>query len=266
METIKMANRIGTLFSNKKNGVLSVFFTAGFPKLDDTIRIAQELEKAGADLIEIGIPFSDPVADGPTIQHSNKVALRNGMSLNVLFQQVEVIRKTVSLPIVLMGYFNPVFRFGIERFVSECKRTGIDGVILPDLPAEEYRAKYKILFEDHSVGCSFLITPTTSPERIRLLDDLSTGFIYAVSASSTTGVKELFYSEQLNYFESLTAMNLRNPILIGFGISTPETFRQACRYGAGAIVGSAFIKALEKNECRVAEFIAGLKGDTKSPG
>lgn len=261
MDTIKMANRIDLLFSKKKQDILSVFFTAGFPKLDDTVPIALELEQAGADMIEIGIPFSDPVADGPAIQYSNKVALNNGMTLKVLFRQVESLRKMISMPVVLMGYLNPVLQLGIELFAEQCASTGVDGVILPDLPPDEYVAKYKSLFADHSINVPLLITPATSTNRIRMLDNWSTGFIYAVSASSTTGTKESFGSDQLDYFQRLNAMQLNNPFLIGFGVSNAFTYRQACRYGAGAIVGSAFIQVLGENNYRVAEFIRILKGN-----
>lgn len=265
METIRMTNRIEALFLRKKENILSVFFTAGFPQLNDTVRIAHELEQAGADMIEIGIPFSDPVADGPAIQHSNKVALDNGMNLVTLFNQVAAIRKTVSIPVLLMGYLNPVMQFGMERFVEACNNSGVDGIILPDLPPEEYTTNYKALFANHAVSVSFLITPTSSPDRIRMLDELSTGFIYAVSASSTTGTKESFSQDQLEYFQRLKGMHLNNPFLIGFGISNSATFGQACRYAAGAIVGSAFIKSLEvKGNC-VSEFINGLRREIKSP-
>ncbi|MFN3840928.1 MAG: tryptophan synthase subunit alpha [Cyclobacteriaceae bacterium] len=259
METINMRNRIDDLFSRKKQGILSVFYTAGFPNADDTVRIAQELEQAGADLIEIGIPFSDPIADGPVIQRSNAVAINSGITLGLIFQQVEAIRKTVQLPVVLMGYINPVMQFGVERFVSECRRTGVDGVILPDLPVEVYVSQYKEVFERHSVYVSFLVTPTTSDERIRVLDELSCGFIYAVAASGTTGVRGSFAPEQHTYFQRLKDLKLKNPFLIGFGISNQSTFKEACRYGAGAIIGSAFIKVLE-DKGQVSKFIHSVVG------
>lgn len=253
-----MQNRLDDLFKRKKHGILSVFYTAGFPYLEDTVRIAEELEQAGADMIEIGIPFSDPIADGPVIQHSNNVAIGNGITLGIIFQQVEVIRKTVQLPIVLMGYLNPVMQFGMEKFVSECSRTGVDGVILPDLPVDEYVHRYKQLFEHYAVRFSFLITPTTSEERIRLLDACSSGFIYAVAASGTTGVRGAFTSDQQVYFHRLKEMQLKNPFMVGFGISTHATFNEACRYGSGVIIGSAFIQALAEN-VQVSGFIHAVR-------
>ncbi|QOI98893.1 MAG: tryptophan synthase subunit alpha [Flammeovirgaceae bacterium] len=258
MVITKFQNRLDELFSTRKQGILSVFYTAGFPRLDDTVRIARELEQAGADMIEIGIPFSDPIADGPVIQHSNTIAVGNGITLSTIFRQVEVIRNTVQLPIVLMGYLNPVIQFGMELFVSECSRTGVDGVILPDLPLDEYLARYQELFGQHRVYLSFLITPTTPPDRIRLLDEFSSGFIYAVAASGTTGARALFSADQLTYFQQLKDINLKNPFLIGFGISNQATFREACRYGAGAIVGSAFIQALSENK-QIDKYIKSMR-------
>ena len=257
-----MENRLHTLFKNSKKPLLSVFYTAGFPKLDDTSRIAESLEKAGADLIEIGIPFSDPVADGPTIQQSNKVALDNGITLQLIMKQVKEIRKSVNLPIILMGYLNPVMQYGIEKFAKDAAAAGIDGVILPDMPVPEYEREYRKIFEDAGLLLTFLISPTTSDERIRKIDGLSNGFIYAVSASSTTGAKSGFASEQVQYFERLKKMNLRNPFLIGFGISNRETFTEASKYSAGAIVGSAFVSMLRdsKNiEADVRNFVSDIK-------
>lgn len=257
-----MENRLHTLFKNSKKPLLSVFYTAGFPKLDDTSRIAESLEKAGADLIEIGIPFSDPVADGPTIQQSNKVALDNGITLQLIMKQVKEIRKSVNLPIILMGYLNPVMQYGIEKFAKDAAAAGIDGVILPDMPVPEYEREYRKIFEDAGLLLTFLISPTTSDERIRKIDGLSNGFIYAVSASSTTGAKSGFASEQVQYFERLKKMKLRNPFLIGFGISNRETFTEASKYSAGAIVGSAFVSMLRdsKNiEADVRNFVSDIK-------
>lgn len=238
-------NRIEKLFKSKRKGILSVFFTAGFPTLNETVLISQQLEKAGVDLIEIGIPFSDPIADGPIIQQSNKVALDNGMTLKLLLEQVREIRKTVNLPIILMGYLNPVLQYGMEKFCTEASASGIDGLILPDMPMEEYVTEYKELMESLDLHCIFLISPTTSEPRIRILDEVSKGFIYAVSSSSTTGTKSDFTDDQIRYFNKLKSMTLRNPFLIGFGISNQETFTQACQVGAGAIIGSAFINVLK---------------------
>ena len=243
-----MENRLHQLFKNAKKPLLSVFYTAGFPKLDDTSLVASSLEKAGADLIEIGIPFSDPVADGPTIQQSNKVALDNGITLPLILKQVTEIRKTVKLPIILMGYLNPVMQYGVGRFAKDAAAAGVDGVILPDMPLAEYEREYKQAFEAAGLLLTFLISPTTSDDRIRKIDSISNGFIYAVSASSTTGAKSGFAAEQVQYFERLKKMKLKNPYLIGFGISNNATFSQASEYSAGAIVGSAFVSMLKDSK------------------
>jgi tryptophan synthase alpha chain len=264
MEITEMTNRIDELFARKKSGILSVFYTAGFPKRDDTMRIAETLEHAGADMLEIGIPFSDPIADGPVIQHSNKVAIGNGITLSLIFNQVREVRKKVNLPVLLMGYLNPVIQYGIDRFVAACREAGADGVILPDLTPEEYVANYKNLFEDSSIKISFLITPNTPVERIRWLDELSNGFVYAVSASGTTGVRESFNEEQFRYFERVKALQLKNPFLIGFGVSNGATFAEACRYGAGAIIGSAFINMLEADKETIPSFINSIRGKSSS--
>lgn len=240
-----MENRLHTLFKNKKKPLLSVFYTAGFPKLNDTSRIAASLEKAGADIVEIGIPFSDPVADGPTIQQSNKVALDNGITLALIIDQVRELRKSVNIPIILMGYLNPVMQYGIAKFAKDAAAAGVDGVILPDMPVPEYEREYRKVFEDEGLLLTFLISPTTSEDRIRKIDNLSGGFIYAVSASATTGAKSGFATEQIQYFDRLKKMKLKNPFLIGFGISNKETFSQASEYSAGAIVGSAFVNMLK---------------------
>lgn len=257
-----MENRLHSLFKNSKTPLLSVFYTAGFPKLEDTSVVAASLEKAGADLIEIGIPFSDPVADGPTIQQSNKVALDNGITLSLILQQVKDIRKNVKLPIILMGYLNPVMQYGVEKFAKDAAAAGVDGVILPDMPLMEYEKEYKQVFEEAGLLLTFLISPTTSDDRIRKIDRMSNGFIYAVSASSTTGAKSGFASEQFEYFSRLKKMKLKNPFLIGFGISNKQTFSQASEYSAGAVVGSAFVNMLRESkniEKDVNEFVSSLK-------
>lgn len=253
-----MNNRINHLFEIKKENILSVYFTAGHPNLNDTVEIIQQLEKNGVDLIEIGMPFSDPTADGPTIQRSSETALKNGMSLKLLFEQLKDIRQTVKIPLILMGYINPVYQFGVEKFCEKCAETGIDGLILPDLPLDEFEAFYKPVFEKHNLHNILLITPQTSEERIRQIDQASAGFIYMVSSSSTTGSGKRVEDFQRDYFERIQSMNLRNPRLIGFGISDRATFENACKYASGAIIGSAFVKAIDsemKIQAAVSQFV-----------
>jgi tryptophan synthase alpha chain len=240
-----MNNRINKLFQEKKEQVLSVYFTAGYPNLEDTVPVIQELVKDGVDLIEIGMPFSDPVADGPVIQHSSLIALQNGMSIRKLFDQLKDIRKTVDIPLILMGYINPVLQYGVEAFCQKCNEIGIDGLIIPDLPLDVYETEFKSVFEANNLHNIFLITPQTSDERLHKIDEVSTGFIYMVSSNSTTGAKTSVSDFQKQYFERVNLMSLKNPRLIGFGISNAETFRNACQYASGAIIGSAFVKALE---------------------
>ena len=249
-----MKNRIIELFQTNKQNLLSVYYTAGFPNLNDTITIAIALEKAGADIIEIGVPFSDPIADGPVIQESNNIALQNGMTVKLLLEQVAEIRKVVELPIILMGYLNPIMQFGMEAFCQAASKAGVDGLILPDMPMIEFENSYRALFETNNLCNTFLISPTTSEARIRKIDAATIGFIYAVSSSSTTGAKGNFSSEQITYFERLVNLKLKNPFLIGFGISNQSAFSQACQYSSGAIVGSAFILLL-KNSKNVADDI-----------
>ena len=248
-------NKIKTLFSRKKN-ILSVYFTAGFPKLEDTTIILNELEKAGADMVEIGIPFSDPLADGPTIQYSNEAALRNGMSMKLLFSQLQSADR--KIPALLMGYFNPVLQFGVENFCRKANETGISGVIIPDLPMDEYRNEYRTIFEKYDLRNIFLITPQTSEKRIRMMDENSDGFIYMVSSSSTTGATGGIDRSQERYFQRIRNMNLKNPLMIGFGISGNQSFAKACEYASGAIIGSAFIRAL-KNKVSVTDFIRTIR-------
>jgi tryptophan synthase alpha chain len=255
-------NRLKELFASGRKNLLSVYFTAGYPQLTDTVRIAKALEEAGADFLEIGIPFSDPVADGPTIQASNKVALDNGMHLHLLVEQVAELRQVSEIPVILMGYLNPLIQYGVEAFCADAAAAGADGLILPDMPLEEFMSEYKPVFDKHNLQNTFLISPTTSEERIRRIDDASTSFIYAVAASSTTGAKERFTDAQIAYFKRLKAMNLKHPVMIGFGIANATSFGQACEYGTGAIVGSAFINVLRESknlEHDIAGFVKSLK-------
>lgn len=255
-------NRINHIFGQKKSSILSIYFTAGYPTLESTLDIAEALEKAGADFLEIGIPYSDPLADGPVIQKSSQRAIENGMSVKVLFDQLRDLRKRVSIPVLLMGYFNPVFQYGVKEFCTSCGEVGIDGLIVPDLPMYEYEEMYKSCFEEHHLSNIFLITPQTTEERIRKIDELSNGFIYLLSTSSTTG-KHLTISPEIeNYFARIRKMNLKNPTMIGFGISDLASFGKACQYANGAIVGSAFVKLLgEENYLgKIPGFIQKLKG------
>jgi tryptophan synthase alpha chain len=239
-------NRINKkLHENKK--LLSIYFSAGFPSLNDTVSIIQNLEKNNVDMIEIGLPFSDPLADGPTIQESSTIALKNGMTTETLFNQLKDIRKTVSIPLIIMGYFNPMLQYGVEAFCRKCQEVGIDGLIIPDLPVDVYNKEYKTTFEKYGLINVFLITPQTNVERINFIDSISNGFIYMVSSASVTGSSSGFGKEQTDYFKRIADMNLKNPQIIGFGISDNETFKQATTYSKGAIIGSAFIKYLHKN-------------------
>lgn len=236
-------NRINkALQSNKK--LLSIYFSAGYPNLNDTSTIIKNLEQSGVDMIEIGLPFSDPLADGPTIQDSSTKALKNGMTTQLLFDQLKNIRQTVSIPLIIMGYFNPMLQYGVEAFCKTCQDIGIDGLIIPDLPVGVYNEHYKATFEKYGLINVFLITPQTSVERIQFIDSISNGFIYMVSSASVTGSKSGFGDEQTAYFKRIADMNLKNPQIVGFGISNNETFTQATQYAKGAIIGSAFIKHL----------------------
>lgn len=260
-------NRIDNLFKTKNKNILSIYFTAGYPDINSTIGIIGSLASAGAEMIEIGIPFSDPLADGPLIQRSNGTALRNGMSCKLLFEQLAGIRQKVDIPLILMGYINPVLKFGIEKFCNRCNETGIDGLILPDLPPE-LASVYKELFEDCSLKNILLISPQTPDERIRIIDGLSTGFVYLVSSSSTTGIRSGFSDLQKSYLRRIKGMNLTNPQLTGFGISDSASFHEACLYANGAIIGSAFIRMLsEKGDgpSGIRQFIDEIRGRTRFP-
>ncbi len=238
-------NRIDKLFKEKPRSVLSVYLTAGYPALEDTGVLIRELASAGADMIEIGMPFSDPLADGPVLQACNQKALDNGMSLEKLFNQLSGIRNTVDLPLILMGYLNPVLNYGFEKFCRKASETGIDGLILPDLPLDEYEKDYREICEKKGLYMIFLITPQTAEKRIRQVAELSRGFLYMVSAASTTGARKGFQPDQIEYFRRISAMQLDLPRLIGFGISSRGTFREASRYANGAIIGSGFMHRLE---------------------
>lgn len=244
-----MLNRLTKLFENKRENLLTVYFTAGYPKLDDTETIICSLAESGTNIIEIGIPYSDPLADGPVIQESGMAAIDNGMTLQVLFNQLTDIRTKTQVPLILMGYFNQLLQYGVDKFLDDCVKTGIDGLIIPDLPLMEYEQFYKDKLTDRNISISFLITPQTEESRIHKVDALSTGFIYVVSDSSITGMKTGISSQQISYFERIKSLQLSTPQLIGFGISDRESYLTASKYANGAIIGSAFIKHLKgKNE------------------
>ncbi|MEX0287576.1 MAG: tryptophan synthase subunit alpha [Flavobacteriaceae bacterium] len=252
-------NRINQKLAEQKK-LLSIYFTAGYPELHDTVKILEALEHSGVDMIEIGLPFSDPLADGPTIQQSSTAALNNGMTTELLFEQLEGIRKKITIPLIIMGYFNPVLQYGVERFCKKCREIGIDGLILPDLPLAEYQNDYAEIFANYGLLNIFLITPQTSEARIRQIDEASAGFIYMVSSASTTGAKHGFGEEQQQYFERIASLALRNPQIVGFGISNAETFAQATTHAKGAIIGSAFIKDLKENGTKgIADFIKRIR-------
>ena len=239
-------NRIDSALAKNKK-LISIYFTAGFPDLDDTVPIIKALEKSGVDMIEIGMPFSDPLADGPTIQDSSTQALKNGMHTQKLFDQIKSIRNEVTIPLIIMGYFNPIFQYGVEAFCKSCKDVGIDGLIIPDLPVDVYHKNYKSIFESYGLKNIFLITPQTPESRVRYIDEVSDGFIYMVSSASTTGAKSEFGDIQENYFKRINDLKLKNPQIVGFGISNYDTFNAATTYAKGAIIGSAFIKHLKTN-------------------
>lgn len=255
-------NRIISLFEKQPTQNLNVYFTAGFPQINDTRAILKALQVAGADLVEIGMPYSDPVADGETIQASNQQALESGMTIKLLFEQLAGMRSEVALPVLLMGYINPVLQFGIENFCKKCADVGVDGLILPDMPMDVYLDEYKSVFDQYGILNIFLITPQTSDERIQQIDEVSSGFIYMVSSSSVTGSQSGVSNNMEAYFERINAMNLRNPRLIGFGIKDNATFNMACQHANGAIIGSAFIRTLQEStdlEKDIIEFVAKIK-------
>jgi len=254
-------NRLNQLFNSKKDNLLSIYFTAGYPDLNSTLDIAEALENAGVDFLEIGFPYSDPVADGPTIQHSSEKALENGMNLNLLFDQLKDLRQRVNIPILLMGYVNPIVQFGVESFCKKAAAVGVDGIIVPDLPMYEYEALYSKYFIDNNLSNIFLVTPQTSEERIRKIDELSNSFIYLLSSSSITGGNLQVSVNIEDYYKRIKAMQLKNPTIIGFGISDNKSFSKACEYASGAIVGSAFVKLLGNENYleKIPEFIKTIR-------
>jgi len=240
-------NRLQQLFEKQQKGLLSIYYTAGYPSLDHTLQIAETLEKCGADFLEIGFPYSDPVADGPVIQASSKQSLDSGMTLPVLFEQLKDLRQKVTVPILLMGYVNVVLQYGVEEFCKKCQEVGVDGCIIPDLPMYEYEEMYQTTFEKYGLSDIFLVTPQTSEERIRKIDGLSNAFIYLVSSAATTGGNLSVSESSTAYFKRIADMKLKNPFVIGFGISNKETFDAANKYASGAIIGSAFVKNIDEN-------------------
>ncbi len=264
----EVTNRLTKLFNQKKSAILNIYCTAGYPHLDSTVEVINALQHNGADIIELGIPYSDPIADGPVIQQSNMRALENGMSIPLLFDQLKHTRQTIHIPIILMGYLNPVLQYGVEKFCEAAAAVGVDGIILPDLPIYEFETQYQQIFIKHDLKFIFLVTPETSEERIRKIDKLSSGFIYAVSSSSTTGTKQTIAGNENRelldaYLGRLKTMHLHNPVLVGFGIQDKKTFQSACKYSNGAIIGSAYINAL-KHTNNVSQdtkdFINSVKG------
>jgi tryptophan synthase alpha chain len=255
-------SRIQELFKRKQRRVLNVYCTAGYPQLTSTLDVMKALQESGADLIELGMPYSDPLADGPVIQASSAVALANGMTMTKLFEQLKDFRRDIEVPVVLMGYLNPVLQYGFERFCADAARVGIDGLIIPDIPVYEFETEYKAITQKHGLDFIFLITPETPEQRIRTIDSLSSGFLYAVSSSSITGSDKDFGAVEA-YLQRLEVMGLTNPILVGFGIRDKATFDTASKYTAGAIIGSAYIKALQKSndiKKETREFLEAVKG------
>lgn len=252
-------NRIQSVLEQDSK-LLSIYFTAGFPNLNDTIPILTQLQDAGVDMIELGLPFSDPLADGPTIQESSTKALKNGMTTEKLFEQLKGVRKHIDIPLIIMGYFNPMMQYGVERFCEKCQEVGIDGLIIPDLPVDVYHNQYQELFQQHGLLNMFLITPQTPDDRIRYIDSVSEGFIYMVSSAATTGAQNSFGDTQTAYFKRIGAMQLNAKLLVGFGISNTKTYQAATAHSKGAIIGSAFIKHLEANGAdSVASFVSKIR-------
>jgi tryptophan synthase alpha chain len=255
--------KIKELLENNKEGMLNIFFTAGYPQLDSTVEVAKILAQSGIQLVEIGMPYSDPLADGETIQHSSEIALRNGMNMDIMFDQVKEINATTKLTIILMGYFNQLMTMGVEVFLRSCKAAGVKGLIIPDLPMEIYEEEYKSIFEENEISISFLITPATSLARIQMADRLSSGFIYLVADNSITGAASGSFSPaQIAYFERISQLKLSSPVLIGFGIKTAKQYNLTKKYANGAIIGSEFIRKLSTaevaNEEAISKFINSI--------
>jgi tryptophan synthase alpha chain len=254
-------SRLANLFASKQKNILNVYCTAGYPHLNSTIDMIEILSENGVDIIELGMPYSDPLADGPVIQQSGNIALANGMTIAVLFDQLKTLRQVSKVPIILMGYMNPVLQYGFEKFCKDAAAVGVDGLILPDLPEYEFETEYGAIIKANGLDFIFLVTPETSEERVRKLDDLSTGFLYAVSSSATTG-KDKDFNAVETYLQKLDSMSLKNPVLVGFGIKDRSTFQSACKHANGAIIGTAFIQALEGSEnlkATVKQFLATVQ-------
>lgn len=254
-------SRLATLFASKQKNILNVYCTAGYPQLNSTLDMIAALTENGVDIIELGMPYSDPLADGPVIQQSGNIALSNGMTIAVLFEQLKELRKVSNVPLILMGYMNPVLQYGFEKFCKDAAAVGVDGLILPDLPEYEFETEYGAIIKANGLDFVFLVTPETSEHRIRKLDELSTGFLYAVSSSATTG-KDKDFDAVESYLQRLATMSLQNPVLVGFGIKDRSTFQSACKHANGAIIGTAFIQALEGAtdlKARVKQFLGTVQ-------
>lgn len=256
-------NKLQKKLNDKKENLLTIYFTAGYPELNNTGTIIKELEASGADIVEVGMPFSDPVADGPTIQASSLQALNNGMGIKVLLEQLKAIKNEVNIPILLMGYINPIWKYGVEKFMADCEDAGVSGLILPDIPLDEFKKDYQELYEKHKLSSIFLITPQTTNERIKAYDDACTGFMYMVSSASTTGSSKTVDSQkQQDYYMRVKSLNLKNPTQIGFNIKDKASFDRACQFASGGIIGSAFIKKISEKgdlKAKVREFVEGIR-------
>jgi tryptophan synthase alpha chain len=258
-----MENRITKLFASGKENVLNIFFTAGYPALEDTRVILKSLQKNGVDMVEIGMPYSDPLAEGPVIQGASEQALKNGMSIDKLFAQLEGMREEIDMPILLMGYINPVIQYGIEKFLKKAEEVGVDGVILPDLPFYEYQTMYRKTFEARNLSNIFLVTPQTEDKRLKEIDEASNGFVYVVSTNSTTGNAAKGIEGMTSYFDRIKSARLKSPTLIGFNVRDKGSFDSACEYADGAIIGSAFVNDLSKHDVLdegISAFVERIKG------